>query len=158
MKPSPQELDARFAKLPKPVQDAITSAEVEQHLRGLSDEYKLHLDQWEELENQVMLTLLGFQKPEDLQKNIRGSIAVSDEIARALAINITNKVFVPIRTELESILSASHAASLVMPATPPAEPPGATALREMLSKNYVGGGASHERKVVEGDPYREQLA
>ena len=67
------------------VQDAITSADVEKHLRELANIQKLHLDQWDLLENEVMLTLLGLQPIEDLQKNIKDSVEVTDEVAKALS-------------------------------------------------------------------------
>lgn len=98
------QLAARFKQLPVVIQNAITSADVEQHLRALADTNKLHLDQWEILENEVMLTLMGFQKMEDLDKNIRESVDVTPEVARQLAHDISETIFAPIRGELERLL------------------------------------------------------
>jgi len=96
-----EKFQQRFAELPKVVQDAITSADIEQQLRKLADTNKLHLDQWVALENEVMLALYGFQPAEDLQKNIKSEINISDETALALATDISRIVFEPIRQELE---------------------------------------------------------
>lgn len=96
-----QELAERFRQLPQIVQDAIISADVEKNLRTLADTQKLHLDQWQILENEVMLTLLGIQQIENLQKNIKDQVGVSDEIAHDLAENVNKIVFEPIRQELE---------------------------------------------------------
>src|SRR3990167_1319619 len=90
-------LQERFAQLPKVVQDAITSADVEKQLRTLANTHKLHLDQWQNLENEVMLTLLGFVDPEKLQENIQKEVGVSAEIATELAADISRIVFEPIR-------------------------------------------------------------
>ena len=90
-------LKERFAKLPKVVQDAIMSADVEKHMRELAETHKLHLDQWQTLENEVMLALLGVQKAEDLEKNIKSEVGVPDDIAKALTENISKIVFEPIR-------------------------------------------------------------
>jgi hypothetical protein len=99
-----QQIKERFGQLPKVVQSAITSADVQKHLRDLATTSKLHLDQWETLENQVMMTLLGFQPIEDLQKNIKDEVGISDELAKSLTEDVSKFVFEPIRAELEKQL------------------------------------------------------
>ena len=64
-------LQERFLALPKAVQEAISSSDVEKHLRELSEVHKLHLDQWQKLENEVMLTLLGLEEAENLEENLK---------------------------------------------------------------------------------------
>lgn len=102
-------LQERFELLPKVVQDAISSADVEKHLRELADTHKLHLDQWQSLENEVMLALFGFQPIKELQTNIKKVVGVTDEIAAALAADISRVVFEPIRQELERTLEHPEA-------------------------------------------------
>ncbi len=173
-------MQERFKQLPKVVQDAITSADVEQHLRTLADNHKLHLDQWATLENEVMLALLGFQPVTDLVKNIEKEVGVDSATAVALASDISTVVFTPIRGELErlldhpaaeatatsgvedvrtQILSQREAAPMpvVQAATPPPTAPIQKVERTPLSGTYAPSIASHERKTVEGDPYREQV-
>src|ERR1700761_2951610 len=99
-----QQIADRFKQLPKVVQDAITSADVEKRMRELADTQKLHLDQWEALENEEMLTLLGFQPIDELEKNIKSEVGVTDEVAKALTESISKIVFEPIRGELERSL------------------------------------------------------
>ena len=174
-------LAERFKALPKSVQDAITSADVEAHLRTLSDTYKLHLDQWAILENEVMLTMLGFQKTQDLAKNIRAELGLEESAATALAGEISNVVFAPIRAELEQVLpepegSSSAEGALetrsipvgpsapkpmvapVIAATPPRATPEKKVERAPTSPTYIGAVPSHQRAAIEGDPYREQVA
>jgi len=106
-----EKLQERFKQLPPVVQNAITSAEVEKHLRELGDRHKLHLDQWETLENEVMLTLLGFQPAEDLAQNLQSEVGVDSTTAKALATDISNIVFEPIRLELEQQLQHPNTVS-----------------------------------------------
>ncbi|OGG56528.1 hypothetical protein A3D71_03320 [Candidatus Kaiserbacteria bacterium RIFCSPHIGHO2_02_FULL_55_20] len=183
-----QELDAlmkeRLSQLPGVVQKAVATADIDKHLRELADGHKLHLDQWQSLENEVMLALLGFQQPEDLAKNIRSQLGVSQEVAAELAADISKIVFEPIREELErelehpdakaaetsgveaartQILSsgdlpAPAALPTVLPATPPAAPRTGTIERAPISAAYKAGEASTARKSVEDDPYREPPA
>ncbi|HEV3245197.1 MAG TPA: hypothetical protein VG102_02485 [Candidatus Paceibacterota bacterium] len=181
-------LQERFDQLPKVIQDAITSADVEQRMRALADTQKLHLDQWESLEKEVQLALLGFLPVEDLQKNIKSELGVSDEVAKTLAEEVSKIVFEPIRGELERQLehpeakaeqltgvetarketlgaeSASSAAASALPApvaapaTPPPPPNDEKAARAPVSEVYKPGQTSTERKEVHEDPYREPPA
>ena len=102
-------LKERFAELPPPVQKAIMSEDVQKHLRELAATNKLHLDQWEKLENEVMMTLFGVNPFDELQANIKKEVGVSDEVARTLTADISRVVFEPIRQELERQLEHPEA-------------------------------------------------
>jgi|SRR3989344_437964 len=208
----------RFLQLPKVVQHAIVSADVSQHMRELAQKHSLHLDQWENLENEVQLTLLGVHPSEDLAKNIQSEVGVPTEVAAALADDISKTVFEPIRQELERQLESPNAVAKatsgvedmraniladvaenrpvassqkpvdtedvpatgspqptaiedsvpatsykpqatgsVAPATPPAPPPTMKAERAPATPPSYVSAPSHERKTIEGDPYREQI-
>ncbi|HWP61540.1 MAG TPA: hypothetical protein VN495_02980 [Candidatus Paceibacterota bacterium] len=180
-----EQLAARLKQLPKVVQDSIHSADVEQHLRQLADSHKLHLDQWEVLENEVMLTLLGFQQPEELAAELQKDLEIEAATAASLAEDISRIVFAPIRLQLEKELEQSAPAdksgleshtleqasmavpapvapapvpTAPVPATPPPPPPEGRAERAPISASYAAQQPSHERKIIEGDPYREQVA
>ena len=99
----------RLKLLPKVVRDAITSVDIKKQLQELANQHKLHLDQWQVLENEVMLTLLGFDNPENLAENIKKEVNVSDEIAAQLASDISRIVYEPIRQELERQLEHPEA-------------------------------------------------
>lgn len=43
------------------------------------------------------------------------------------------------------------------PATPPPEKPDTESQRSPISETYISGTPSHQRKSIDGDPYREQL-
>jgi len=169
----------RFKALPKVVQDAILSADVQENMRTLADQHQLHFDQWGILENEVMFALLGLEPIENLATNIEHEVGVPAEVAHALAENISRIVFEPIRAQLETALetetpattqetptesavAAEHplaqvvpAIAPVLPGTPPPPPPEGKAVRAPISESYSAGQASHERKIIEGDPYRE---
>ncbi len=157
------QLAARFAQLPKVVQDAILSADVEAHMRELSAKHQLHFDQWAMLENEVMFALLGMQPIEQLAANIEKQVGVEHEVAIALADDVSRIVFAPIRLELvhntaESLGAQVQNTAPVPPGTPPPPPPEGKAIRTPLSEEYVSNQPSHERKSGESDPYREQIA
>lgn len=120
MEPQSQELNidtalkARFTALPRVVQEAITSAHIESHLRALSTKHKLHVDQWQSLENEVMLTLLGIQNAEDLPANIASEVGMEPEAAQEIAESISMEIFEPIRLSLERGLSHPNAQAEVV--------------------------------------------
>lgn len=173
-----EQIRNRFKELPKVVQDAITSADVQKRLRALADTNKLHLDQWQVLENEVMLTLLGFQEPADLPKELKSDLEISDELANSLTAEISKIVFEPIRGELERTLGNSEAepaaesgveavrrevlaqekSSAAQPAASPEAPPEQKAVRAPVSESYRAGETSAVRKSVHDDPYREPPA
>lgn len=168
-------IQERMKELPAPVQRAIRSASVEARLRTLSDEQRLHIDQWQVLENEVMLTLFGFQPLAELAKNIQESVGVDTQTAQTLAAEIERAIFAPVREELERELEhpeakdkeltttekAREAISVEHATTQPTTPvapsvPGV--VRAPVSEIYKPGEPSVARKGSEGDPYREPVA
>lgn len=171
----------RLALLPPVVQQAIQSANLEKHLRALADSHKLHIDQWELLENEVKLALLGFEDAEKLPENLRDVVGVDAQTAAELATAINDEIFEPIREELERALTHPEAKAAavddiekarqeaitlarqtgeaappaVQPATPPTQKPEGSVVRAPVSDTYKPSVPSTERKDVHGDPYRE---
>ena len=136
-----------FSGLPAPVQRAISSSEVEKHLREIATANKLHIDQGEKMETQVLLSLFGIKPIEQLQENLRKELGVSGEAAAALAADVSRVVFEPIRQELErelehpeakekevssvdatrtQILGGTQTPSIAVPPSSPPVPPGAS--------------------------------
>jgi hypothetical protein len=140
-------LQEAFVKLPKVVQDAILSADVEKQMRALAETHKLHVDQWSALENEVMLTLLGLQAITDLQTNLINEVGVPAEEAASLATDISKIVFDPIRQELERELEHPDAKGPTVSAEE-------TARTEMLAQEAAPGGG--EASVVTPPPAQPQ--
>src|SRR3989338_820167 len=172
-------LKERFLQLPQPLRKAIISADIEDRLQKLSESNKLHIDLWQKLENEVMLALLGFQPVDKLEENIKNEVGVPAETASALAEDIAEKIFLPIREELQRELPPQETAGgenadaappihdtpytipntvSPLPSTPPPPPKTEKAVRAPVSESYMSQTPSHERKAVEGDPYREAVS
>ncbi len=177
-----QKLRERFQEIPKVLQEAITSANVEKQLRELATKHKLHVDMWQLLENEVIVTLLGLQPADDLAANLQNDLGLPKEASIALARDVSTIVFAPVRQELERTLEHPEAKSeeesdvdtvrtqileqkptptstslppLVKPATPPPQPPTQKIERGPASGAYVPGEVSSARKSIVDDPYRE---
>ncbi|MBP9668787.1 MAG: hypothetical protein KBE09_00670 [Candidatus Pacebacteria bacterium] len=171
-----KELAGQFEKLPPVVQHAITGAHTEEHLRKLSEKHQLHLDQWQVLENEVMLTLFGLQPISELSAHIEKEVGVTHAVAQELTLAISEEIFEPIRQELERELEhpeaqekevsavdamATNALAGANPDAPVADPLAPETVvvqkveRPTPSQTYRPGQLSHERKDVHSDPYRE---
>jgi hypothetical protein len=156
----------------------VTSAEVEKKLRALAQKHKLHLDQWVLLENEIMLTLLGLEEPENMASNIAKQVRVDADTAQAIVNDIATLVFAPIRQSLQqgapgegtrpTVKSTvqSDSDGLVMPGqAPAAQEPTETAEAantksrptDLSGPAYQTGSSSLARKNVVGDPYREPV-
>ncbi|MAJ97491.1 hypothetical protein CL644_01205 [bacterium] len=145
-------IEKRFSELPEAVQEAVSDTRVEKKLRELASNYKLHLDQWTLLENEIMLTLLGLEDPENMAKNIAEEVGIAEDVAQKLVDDIAMQVFKPIREKMQTHLdSESLQRETVSPSknTRKASPSDTTA--------YVIGQKSNERFDVQEDPYRESI-
>jgi hypothetical protein len=96
-----QLLAEQFQKLPKVVQDAITSGHITENFQSLAQKHKLHVDQWQTIENLIMLTTLGLLPSENLASRIAQDANVSVERATDLVNDTAITIFQPIREELE---------------------------------------------------------
>lgn len=164
-------LAEHFKSLPEVIQRAITDATVEARMQKLSGQYKLHFDQWQKLEYEVLMALYGVTPMESIEENIAAHIAVDAETAQTLARDITAQVFEPIRATLERALE--HPEALPKEGTPvedltaeilaqkpiqtPTAPP-PLVQKPTLSDSYKTGEPSTVRKHIDNDPYREPVS
>ncbi len=131
----------RLGQLPKVVQEAITSADIEKRLQELANTNKLYLDQWEKLEKEVMLTLLGFKSPADLEEGIKKEVGVDAQAAAVLTDEISRIVFEPIRQELERELEHPEAKAKEMS--------GVETAREQTLSSGVENTDNSDQKTIE---------
>lgn len=174
-----QLLEEYFKNLHPVIQRAITDTAVETHLRKLATTNHLHVDQWQVLENEVMMALVGMKRFDDFEKNIRSTLSLPTDVASALAADISASVFAPIREEIERSLSHpdavaekvnpiedlsqeilqgySSTSSTVQPKaiTPEPQPEQKpTVKRTDAPASYSNGTPSTGRQDVHADPYR----
>ena len=173
----------RFSKLPSVVQKVITSSDVEHQLRDLCNSLSLHVDQYQALENEVLIVLMGIDEFRNLPANIQKEVGVTAEQAAEIVKKVNAIVFEPIRAELErelghpeakeenideiervrreAIVEAKKEENGDMPrASAPATAPAPTAPKAPAppplpaSDGYKPGETSASRTIVIDDPYR----
>ena len=136
-------IEEKINALPQKVHDAIESIGVEEKLRALSEKHKLHLDQWVLLENEIMLTLLGLEEPENMVRNIAKEVGIEEDLAQNLVNDIAVEIFKPIRELMKEEEEE------------PEDEPDKTYPSDTTA--YKQGESSTERKEIQEDPYRESI-
>ena len=164
--------ETQMRSFPEVVRAAITSANIPEKLRNLNEEHQLHVDQWAILQDIVMSAVVGATSASNIPKELESRLHLVSEVAMSLALDINDGVFEPIReelerglgapaakvvetTELETVRTQAIAQEKAVGGTPPPPAPTERAVRAPLSTTYAAGQPSHERKVADGDPYRE---
>lgn len=178
-----QILAEQFTKLPKVIQDAILSGHIQERFRDMAKKYQLHLDQWQEVETTIMLSILGLSPIESIEEKIATATHIDHEHARVIVDDIAENIFLPVRAELERSLGhpMAHAEEVsdaeklreaVLEAAPvivsqsaketvptPVEVSPTQGQKVPLapaSGAYKPGETSAARDDVHDDPYREQ--
>ncbi len=93
-------LAEQMRDLPQALRDAITSPEVEEKLRILTQRHHLHIDQSATLENEVVLGLMGFTSLYTFADTLVEELGLSREAAIALAEDLSREVFEPVHDQL----------------------------------------------------------
>lgn len=165
------QIQKRMAELPPDIQAAIQSADLGAKLHAIGTKHKLHIDQVGELEDEVLLAMLGFSPIEALPKKFEQGLKLPEAEAQALGNDVGTEIFGPIRESMKKFTESRNAPSvtpdtkpaavvLETPATPAKATPVApvTPADVMLSEKTVSVPPSApvaEKPVYKTDPYRE---
>ncbi|MFH0846347.1 MAG: hypothetical protein V1851_03060 [Patescibacteria group bacterium] len=98
----------KFLNVPEDVQEAISSSDTAEQLRLITEEYKLQLDDAEELTKEIGYLILGLKPEKDFIKNIQNTTGLSYEKSKQLSQDINNRIFGHIRESLKKIQSEHY--------------------------------------------------
>lgn len=121
-------IQQRLAELPADVQTAIQSSDLHAKVSAVGAKHQLHIDQVGELEDEVMLTMLGFAPLEGMGARLAQTLHLPTETGENLATDINVQLFTSIRESMKAFaakkaLAATPAPTPTMPAaTTPAAP------------------------------------
>jgi hypothetical protein len=94
------EIKDRFLQLPTEVQNIILESGWEKVTRKIVEQNKLRIDQGAAIENEVMLTMFGFDKPEHFKENIIKRSNVDLEVADKIVLAVNEEIFSLIKEKL----------------------------------------------------------
>jgi hypothetical protein len=94
------EIKERFLELPEMVQNIILESGWEKTTRHIVEQYNLRIDQGAAIENEVMLTMFGFEKPENFKENVVREAKLDSQVADKIVDEINRDVFQLIKDKL----------------------------------------------------------
>lgn len=123
-----KQIQNRIAELPPNVRAAVESADLAPKVRAIGTRHQLHIDQTGELEDEVMLAMLGFSPLDTLAARLTQTLRVSQADGEKIASEVSSEIFGPIRESLRAFTSGANkpqqaAASTPVPPSAPAKPP-----------------------------------
>jgi len=98
-----EKLEEKFREIPDDVREAISSVEVNEKLRELTDKYKLQFDEAENLIKEIGLVMLGLKPRKDFVKNIQTATELDYHISQLIAEDVNNLIFHDVRESLKKI-------------------------------------------------------
>jgi hypothetical protein len=98
-----QEILNQIDKLPKELQEAYFSVDIDNVIFKIGETNSLHVDQIGLLANQVGLVIVGLTKPQDFLGNLVSELGISRDEAGKITQDINEQVFLPIRDSLKKI-------------------------------------------------------
>lgn len=118
-------IQQRLAELPEDVRAAIQSSELHTTIATIGAKYQLHIDQVGELEDEVMLAMLGFAPLESLGARLSQALRLTSQVGEQLAGDINTQVFGSIRESMKQFAAQKVAAANPVPVV--TQPAAATA-------------------------------
>jgi hypothetical protein len=140
------QIEKRLAELPEDVRNAVLSVEWEEKVRAIANKNALHIDQSGALGDTTLMAMLGFFSMADLSSHIAEGLNIPADKASAIATEVTNEVFMPIRDSLRKFTESAKApepaapvaaAPVSAPIPPPKPKPDLSAAESMLETKTV---------------------
>ena len=90
----------RYHRLPKILQEAMSSEESVKIFQNIAKKHELQIDQTGKVAEQVSFVILGFAKAEDFVTNLKKKLHLSDEKIQTITKDLNEQIFAPIKKEL----------------------------------------------------------
>jgi hypothetical protein len=98
-----EEFDKKFNTLPPDVQEAMGSVNTSNTIQSIAQKYNLHIDQMGKLTDEIGAMMLGDTHPQQFVSKIQESLQIELKNAAAIAKDVNEQVFLPIRESLKKI-------------------------------------------------------
>lgn len=148
-----QKIMQRLAELPEDVRRAVQGSDMAKKIEALGVTHKLHIDQVGELENETLMVMLGFIKPEAFESQITNSLHLPAETAKQIATDINRDVFTAVRASLRRFTEEKALQKPTIPSSPAAMHPADIVLSEKTVTTVPP--PPLKPQPYKTDPYRE---
>lgn len=93
----------QLKKLPKDLRDAISSVDLRDKIRKISEKHHLHIDQAGNLEDETVLVMIGLEPTADYKENLKRELNISRDRAQAITADMDKEIFAQVRQSLKKI-------------------------------------------------------
>lgn len=98
------EIDSRFEKLPRVLQDALFDPKIARRIFAVGDRFELTIEHIGFLAEETGFVMLGFTRPTMFKDALKERLGADDARAQSIAHEINNQVFFPLREIMKSAL------------------------------------------------------
>ncbi len=98
-----EEIQNQFEKLPKELQESISSSEIHNKIIEIGKRHNLMIDQLGDLVDQIGLVMLGLVRSSDFVKNTSARLAIDQNTAQEIAEDINKEIFSSIKTRMQEV-------------------------------------------------------
>lgn len=103
MKPTTEQLVEIYKKLPQDLLDALFNVDTSDVIEKVGRKHALTIDKIGELGNETGMVMLGVTHPNEFISNLADRLKTDKETARAIANEINEQIFKPVRDSLRKI-------------------------------------------------------
>ncbi len=94
-------IETRIAELPENIRQAIQSTDLDMRIQAIGKKHQLHIDQIENLGQEIYLTMLAFADPNKFIDSMQEQLNIAKEKAETISVDVNNEIFMPIRDSMK---------------------------------------------------------
>ena len=107
MRYSNELLNKKFEVLPKNIKEMMGSLKTAEIIQIITDKHQLHIDKAGILGDEITYVMVGAEKATDFIRNLKVQLKLPDEQANAIAKDVNEKLFLPMRESLKETADSS---------------------------------------------------
>ncbi|MBP9855981.1 MAG: hypothetical protein KBC48_01580 [Candidatus Pacebacteria bacterium] len=99
----PDKLRELYGKLPKNIQEVISSEDTDEKIFDISQKYDLHIDTTGGLGKLTLMVMIGLLKPQEFIPELIKRLKLDQETANKVAKEVNEQIFKPVHDSLKRI-------------------------------------------------------
>ncbi|MCK6462727.1 MAG: hypothetical protein L6Q29_02815 [Candidatus Pacebacteria bacterium] len=131
---STEQLIEIYKKLPKDLMDALFTVDTSSIIKNIGEKNRLTIDKTGEVANETGMVMMGITHPSEFITNLAMRLSIDKDLARAIAQDINEQVFRPVRDSLRKIHGITDGSEISAKVSPLEKPQRET----FVSANFQG--------------------
>jgi hypothetical protein len=108
-------IQEHIESLPPYVKEGIRSVQPLEKIRVISQDFKLHIDEGERLQNEILSVMLGLTSPDEFIDKTSKTFGLSEEDSKKLVERVGDELFMPIRDVMRKYVEESSRQKEIVP-------------------------------------------